>query len=200
MDCRGFEGAVRGVARQLIEWVDLTLVIAADADFLKRYGELPLDPRERRRYWQRKLAPSIVRKRLTRLDDELGFSASEGGVSDLRRDTYEWFSLFAHGHPISHAVSAHTVPLDDPDRLELTSIFGGIGEVARTTLSRTALYVGTFFNELDRLLFNKHGWGEVQTADDARHYRHRSAVIQMMIAGGVDARPVEGSRGGSRSA
>lgn len=93
--------------RSFVEVADLTLAVLADENVYRNYITTYDDHDQEYRHW-RHLAPTVLRRRLIRLDTELDIGSTTAiPAAEVREDTYSWFSLFSHVNFVAHVVSAH---------------------------------------------------------------------------------------------
>jgi hypothetical protein len=150
----GFEGQGRAMFRSFVELADLTLAVLADEHVYRNYITNYDDPDKDYHHWRRYLAPTVMRRRLKRLDNELDIGSTTAiPASEVREDTYSWFSLFAHVNFVAHFVTAHPMPLGEEDAAAPLAMLGEVGEMTRSTFARALLYIWIFFCHFDRLLW-----------------------------------------------
>ena len=182
----GFEGQSRAMFRSFVELADLTLAVVADEDVYRNYITIQNDGREQYQHWRRYLAPGVIRRRLARLDDELGLGAMTSiPAAEVREDTYEWFSLFSHVHMVAHLVSAYPPQLDEQSYGAI-AMPGEAGPMTRSTFSRILLYLWLFFLHFDRLLWERHHWNRFRGARWRGWYRYRSRVFDALFRRNYD--------------
>jgi hypothetical protein len=135
----GFESQGRAAFRSFVELADLTVAALADEAFYRNYITVHEDADQEYRHWRRHLSPSVMRKRLTALDAELGIgSVTAIPASEVRQDTYRWFSLFSHVNMVAQMVSAYPLRVGEEGGSPL-AMLGEAGEISRATFARALL-------------------------------------------------------------
>ncbi len=118
-----------------------------------------------------------MQRRLLTLDNELDLSEITAiPASEVRDDTYQWFSLFTHVNMVAHLVSAYPPKLGK-ETLGAISMLGTVEEMSRATLSRALLYLWLFFIHFDQLLWERHGWARFRGWRWRGRYQYRSQVL-----------------------
>jgi hypothetical protein len=177
----GFEGQSRSMVRSFVELADIILAVIADEEIYRHYITVFEDPRERYDHWRRHLRPVVIRSRLARLDQELALEEITSiPASEVREETYRWFSLFSHVNMVAHLVSAYPQRLGGGEMGSL-AMLGETGEMTRATFSRVLLYLWLFFIHLDRLLWDRHRWGRFSGENSREWYRYRSRVFRSLF-------------------
>ncbi len=195
----GFEGQSRAMVRAFIELADVALAIVADKEVYKHYITVYEDSKKDLAHWRKHLAPGVIRRRLERLDEELGLKEMTSiPASEVRKDTYEWFSAFSHVNMVAHLVSAYPQQLLT-ERMGPIAMLGEVGEMTKATFSRILLYLWLFFIHFDRLLWERHRWDRFEGENTREWYRYRSNVFHLLfrenysILQGIDEGEMEDS-------
>jgi len=177
----GFEGQGRSMFRTFVELADLTLAVVAYEDVYRHYITNHDDSRAQYEHWRRHLSPAVIRRHLGRLDRELDLVATTAvPAEDVRDDTYRWFSLFSHVNMVAHLVSAYPEDLAG-ERAGPIAMLGEAGMMARSTFSRSLLYLWLFFLHLDRLLWERHFWNRFRGPRWRGRYLYRSRVFDTLF-------------------
>jgi hypothetical protein len=177
----GFQGQGRAMFRSFVEVADLTLAVLADENVYRNYITSYHDPDQEYRHWRRHLAPTVVRRRLIRLDAELDIGSTTAiPASEVREDTYSWFSLFSHVNFLAHVVSAYPKPLGEEAAFP-RAMLGEAGEMTRATFSRALLYIWLFFSHLDRLLWGRHRWARFRGERWRGWYQYRARAFDTLF-------------------
>jgi len=189
----GFEGQGRAVFRNFVELADLTLAVVAYEDVYRDYITIYNDRQQDYHHWRRFLSPTVVRRRLIKLDAELDIPSIDPihasdvrelreDIRELREDTYSWFSLFSHVSYVGNVVSTYRAPLGGgvEDVVQL-GMLGEAGQMARATFARALLYVWLFFLYLDRLLWEHHRWGRFRGERSRAWYRYRARAFDALF-------------------
>jgi hypothetical protein len=177
----GFEGQGRAAFRSFVELADLTVAVLADEAVYRNYITVPEDDDQVYRHWRRHLSPGVMRQRLIALDAELGIgSVTAIPASEVREDTYQWFSLFSHVNMAAHLVSAYPRRVGEEGSAPL-AMLGEAGEMARATFARALLYIWLFFIHFDRLLWERHKWGRFRGRQWRGWYRYRARAFDCLF-------------------
>lgn len=177
----GFESQGRAVFRSFVELADLTVAVVADEAVYRDYITVYDDPDQEYRHWRKHLSPNVMRKRLIRLDVELGMGAITAiPASEVREDTYQWFSLFSHVNMVAHIVSAYPSRVGEETGSPL-AMLGQAGEMSRATFARALLYIWLFFIHFDRLLWERHRWGRFRGQRWRGWYRYRGRTFDCLF-------------------
>jgi hypothetical protein len=167
--------------RNFVELADLTLAALADEGVYRNYITSYDDPNEQYRHWRHYLSPTVLRRRLTKLDIELDIGSTTAiPASEVREDTYSWFSLFSHVDFVAHLVSAHPVRLGEAEAAPL-AMLGEAGEMTRATFARALLYIWLFFSHFDRLLWERHRWGRFRGERWRGWYQYRARAFDTLF-------------------
>ena len=182
----GFEGQSRAMFRTFVELADLTLAVVADENVYRNYITTYEDEKAEYQHWRKHLSPSVIRRRLATLDDELGLTAITIIPADeVRDDTYRWFSLFSHTNLVAHLVSVYPQPLNEQGGGPI-AMLGEAGEMTRGTFSRILLYLWLFFIHFDRLLWERHRWERFRGRRWRGWYKYRSKVFDTLFRENYD--------------
>lgn len=179
----GFEGQGRAMFRGFVELADLTLAVLADENVYRNYITSYDDPDKEYQHWRRNLAPAVMRRRLIKLDAELDIGPTTAiPASEVREDTYSWFSLFSHVNFVAHVVSAHPTPLGEEGAAATPrAMLGEAGEMTNSTFARALLYIWLFFSHCDRLLWARHDWGRFRGDRWRGWYRYRARAFDTLF-------------------
>lgn len=182
----GFEGQSRAMFRTFVELADLTLAVIADEDIYRNYIITYEDKKAEYQHWRHNLSPSVIRRRLAALDNELELNkiTSIPG-NEVREDTYQWFSLFSHINMVAHLVSAYPQQLGK-EGVGPIAMLGEAGEITKVTFSRILLYLWLFFLHFDRLLWERHRWGRFRGKRWRGWYKYRSEVFDVLFRENYD--------------
>lgn len=177
----GFEGQSRAMVRNFIELADISLAIVADEQFYRHYITVYEDARQDLQHWRKHLAPNVVRRRLAELDETLALTEITSiPATEVREDTYKWFSLFSHVNMVAHLASAYPPPLDS-EVLGRIAMLGNAGKMTRATFARVLLYLWLFFIHLEKILWEQHRWSRFRGARSRKWYQYRSKVFYTMF-------------------
>ena len=179
----GFEGQGRAIFRSFVELADLTLAVLADENVYRNYITSYDDHDKEYQHWRRNLAPAVMRRRLIKLDAELDIASTTAiPASEVREDTYSWFSLFSHVNFVAHIVSAYPTPLGGEGVADAPrAMLGEAGEMTHSTFARALLYIWLFFSHCDRLLWERHKWGRFRGDRWRGWYRYRARAFDTLF-------------------
>jgi hypothetical protein len=165
-------------------------VLLHQEDVYKDYAIARDDIEDQYRHWRAKLGPGEMRKRLERVDEEVGTRRFAGLVPrDFRRSTYQFLSTFSHVDYVSHAVSSHTWDWPSPEdagsgegTAAAVAFVGRAGEMERDTLRTALTYLTLCFVYLDEMLWTKHQWSRLRGEHARGWSRYRAHVLHVLVA------------------
>jgi len=141
------------MVRTFVELADVILAVVADEQCYRHYITVYEDEKKTQEHWWKYLAPGVVRQRLAKLDDALALSKTTSiPATEVRQDTYKWFSRFSHVDLVAHLMSAYPQPLAGAGMAPL-AMLGEVGEATRATFARVLLYL----SRLGRLVVGTRG-------------------------------------------
>ena len=169
----GLDGQARVLLRWFVELADMTIAALFDYDCFSHYAHSGEGFKEDYEKWRAHLAPAKIRRILERFDDfavppdkNLNYTQSFGRQDfieesqNIRRNTYEWLSLYSHANSLAQTISA--VKNISDDGLLIPKLGGRAGGYAdfrsKSTFFNAALYSWMTCSQIFWLLILKHDW------------------------------------------
>lgn len=158
LSIHGYDHQARNTLRNLLELMDITIAVLADCNFYLEYIRNFDNDADTQRHWQSKLKPTLVRKLLEQLDasDPINIPIDWNTV-DIRKDLYGWLSKFSHNNFVSHVVASY--PINGEGHTQDLGMLGAVGGMSRATFAQALVYLWISSIRIQRLLWQKHGWG-----------------------------------------
>lgn len=146
----------KSAARSFGELSDVGGLVLADREFFERYSVPREDLDEAKNIWSANATPRKLERRLERAHAAFyGHDEAWQHFSSMRKNSYSWFSTYAHPDFLASFFAAHSrVP--DEDRVELT--LGGSASLdVRETLRRVIPQAFFSINFATAMLVEHHG-------------------------------------------
>lgn len=177
---RGFESQARAAFRGVVEIADLMIMVLADEEIYRAYVTSFEDGKASYQHWKKHLSPAVIRSGLSRLETSDPVSLSiDMTPEEIRRDTYAWLSRFVHVDYAVHVVAAH--PSSPDGQWQRLAMLGNVGEISRATLAHSLIYLWISLLRLEKLLFEKHGWGRLRGDRNRSWFRYRARALDELF-------------------
>lgn len=169
----GLDGQAKVLLRWFVELSDMTTAAVFDYDCFVHYTRGGKGFKEDYTHWRAHLTPSKIRKVLQNFDhytaplnEDLRYGSNYTRQDfmkqsqNIRRETYEWLSVYSHANSLAQTVAVVNNISDDG---RLVPKFGGrVGGYAdfrsKPTMYWAALYSWMTCTQLFWLLLRKHQW------------------------------------------
>lgn len=175
----GFESQARAAFRGVVEVADLMIMALADETTYRAYVTSFEDEKAIYQHWRKHLSPTAIRASLSKLEtDDPVTIPIDMTAEKIRKDNYAWLSRFVHIDYAAHVVAAHpSYPDGSSQRL---AMLGNVGELSKATLAHGLVYLWITLLRLEKLLFEKHGWGKLRGDRCRSWFRYRGRVLDKL--------------------
>ena len=141
----GFDLSAKILLRSYMEYADLAIAIISNEEFYHRYLEGNGTFDVATSVWYNQLRPKMMEKQLKKIYTNIDVTGNLwSAVSDVRKDAYQFLSMFVHGSYIANVVSSHGFNFDDT--VTKSSIGGAVSESSQPAIEYMIAYSYFFLN------------------------------------------------------
>ncbi|CDX15099.1 conserved hypothetical protein [Mesorhizobium sp. ORS 3324] len=176
----GFESQARAAFRNVVEVTDLFIMVLADEATYRAYVTSFEDEKASYQHWRKHLSPAVIRAAISKLEaiDAITIPI-DMTAEEIRRDNYAWLSRFVHVDYAAHVVAAH--PSYPDGSIQRLAMLGNVGEMSKATLAHNLVYLWVSLLRLEKLLFEKHGWGRLRRDRSRSWFQYRCRALDKLF-------------------